>query len=384
MLTFARYSTSDSVLILLVILIAISVPIIVTGIVIFAVKRNDKNRRLWNSVSKNLNLNMPTPKKLEMFGVYQNCEIKLAVGARRSNETTEFFTYCVSEFPHSLRFLLKIDAPHYLLSKFFGSNTATLGHPAFDEKFMVECYDASVLRNLLLSDFPSENSQNLAEDMIAATRVAKIIKVTDKQVYVEKTGQIGEEKILRQMLELTAYLTNRLKAARENFPLSDWEKRLFQNWQNLAGENNLHFDHKKVQIYGNYKNFPVLIALETKNDIWQTEFRLRFPQSLAAGLKIMPENSVHKALSWLGVQDIKVGISEFDDAFIVKGTNINLTKNKLQPDVCRHLIELRKRFSDILIDDNEIFITFNEMLGDEKLLKSYLEAIISTARMFSR
>lgn len=115
--------------------------------------------------------------------------------------------------------------------------------------------------------------------------------------------------------------------------------------------NGLSFDAKGYVLQGNYQNFPVFIALETGAGEWQTQMKLRFPHSLMVGLKIMPENTIHKALTWVGVQDIEVGIKEFDDAFIVKGKNIEAAKYKLQPDFCFRLVELNRQTSNISIDD---------------------------------
>lgn len=384
MLIFARYSNSDTFLILIIVFVMALVPILLVGIAGFIFWRNGKNRIVWDSAAKSLNLHLPNPKKLEMSGIYNNCQVKIAVGARRSNENTEFFTYCVTEFPQNLRFLLDINSPHYLLSKVFNATEMKLGRTVFDDKFRVGCYDANILQKLLLADFPSSQSRNLMEDLLLAQRIFDTINVTDKKVYVETSGQLSDEIRIKQMLEATTHLANRFRSARESFPLTDWEKHLFQNWQDLAAQNCLLFDQKTLQIQGVYKNFPVLIALETEKKIWQTEIKLRFQKSLMIGLKIMPENSIHKALTWLGVQDIEVGSKEFDDKFIIKGQNIQRTKHKLQPDLCRHLTELKNLSSDFLIDDNEISVTFDQLLGDEKILKSYLEAIVTTAKMFSR
>jgi hypothetical protein len=351
----------------------------IIGIVFFVLRRSSKNRLLWNSVSKNLNLNMPNPKKLEMSGFYNGCEVKLSIGARRSSDSTEYFTYCLTEFSHPFRLLLKISSPKGIISKVFGTAQSN-----FERTFNVECYDANVLQRLLLSDFPSNKTQNLMGDLMLANQSIQTINITDKKVYTETSGQTGDENTLRQMLEITTYLANRFKMARENFPLADWEKSLLENWQSLSNEANLQFDSKNMQIRGNYHNFPLFIALETEKGIWQTEIKLKFPQSLMIGLKIMPENSIHKALTWVGLQDIEVGIREFDDAFIVKGKNIQMAKHKLQPDVCRQLIELRRRVSEIAVNDDEISVTFDEILGDKTILKNYLEGIVSTARMLLR
>ena len=48
----------------------------------------------------------------------------------------------------------------------------------------------------------------------------------------------------------------------------------------------------------------------------------------------MRENSIHKAFTFLGAQDIEAGIEDFDAAFIIKAQNIGLARQKLQTDLC--------------------------------------------------
>ncbi|HQU82046.1 MAG TPA: hypothetical protein PKY59_02915 [Pyrinomonadaceae bacterium] len=361
----------------------LALPVLIIGIAGFMFWRNSKNRIVWTNIAKNLQFHQKDPTKLEMSGIYNNCPVKVAVGARRSGDSTKFFTYCETEFPQNLRLLLDIKFPRSILSKVFESNEMTIGISNFDEKFKVNCYDANVLRQFLAADFPSPQTRNLLEDLLLIQQYFEIIEINDKKVYIEVSGQIGDEVKIKQLLDGVTHLANRFSSARERFPRSDWEKLLLQNWQNFALQNALLFDAKILQIQGNFKNFPIIIRLETDKNIWQTEIKLNFPQSLMLGLKIMPENSVHKALTWLGVQDIESGIKEFDDKFIVKGQNLQEVKHKLKPEICLHLVEIKKLCSDFLIDDNEIFVTFDKMLGDEKMLKSYLEAITATAKRFS-
>lgn len=387
MFLFARIFIGEALLMLFALLMMFLVPIIIIGVVFFILRRNSKNRAAWNLIAQKLNFNMRNPKKLEMTGFYNNCDVKVSVGVRSSgsgrNRRTEFFTYCIANLPYSLRFALHINSQKGLFSGVFNSNEMVSGNPYFDRAFNVSCYNAHILQSLLLSDFPSGNARNLMDDLMIAKQ-AGIIKVTDKQVYIEKSGQIGDENEIAQMLHITTGLANRFRAARESFPLTDWEKQMLAAWQNLARHNGLSLDTKNYILQGNYQNFPIFIALETETGRWQTHIKLRFPNSLMTGLKIMPENSVHKALTWLGVQDIEAGIKEFDDAFIVKGKNIHVAKHKLQPDFCFRLVELNRQTSNISIDDEEISVTFDTVLGDGQMLKSYLDTVISTAKMLLR
>ncbi len=360
----------------------------IAGLIIYKLRQNVKNRAAWREASQKLNLTMRNPKKLELKGVYHGCEILLAVGRRSSGHGderhVEYYTCCQSAFPLPLRFLLDIRAPKGLFSGVFKSDQMFLGQPNFDKVFNVKCYDGEVLRRLLLSDFPSDKTQNLMGDLMLTNQSAGVVKVSDERVYLEKSGIVSDFETLKEMLDMTSRLANRFKNAREKFPLAEWEKHLLASWKALADENDLKLDAVRFQMQGIYKNFPVFAALDAAKGKWRTEIKLRFPQNLQTGLKIMPENSLHKAFTWLGAQDIESGIKEFDDSFIVKAKNAGAARSKLKPDLCGQLVALNKRASNISIDDEQISFSFDGVLGDGKILKSYLQAIAATAELLRR
>ncbi len=380
MFNFTLFAANQVFIILFVFGFMFFVFLLIIGIIVWAIKRNKKNLIDWNSTAQKLNLQMPNPKKYEMSGFYNNCPIKIAIGVRGSSDSRETFTYCVTNFSQNLRFLLNIKSKSFL-SGIFGSNQIKLGHSIFDDKFSVNCYDTNVLQQLLLSDFPSNQTQNLSEDLLMTVPSNSIVNITDEKVYIEKSGDSGNEILIKQMADLTTYLANRFESARKNFPLADWEKQMFTNWQNLAHQNNLQYDSKNICLQGNYQNFPCKISLKTDKAKWQTEIKFKFINSLMIGLKIMPENSLHQAMTWLGVQDIKAEIKEFDDVFIVKAKNIGFTKQLLQPQLCQQLLKLKSYSSDLQINDEEIFVTIDSIIGDQNMLKNCLDEIVFAAKM---
>ncbi len=378
-------SVGETLLLLLFFFVIGFILLVGVCVIIYKLLKNRQNVSAFQKLSQQTGLQMTNPKKPFLKGVYNDCEVELAISFRRvgtgEDSYTEHFTYCESYFPYSLRFLLDISCPQGWFSRALGSNDVKLGHTAFDNKFTLKCYDANVARRLLLSDFPSDNSQNLMGDLMLAGSKITYIDVTDHEVYTEETGQIANIEQLKQMLNTTTHLAKRFRVAREKFPLADWEKQLFHSWQKIAKENNLRVDTNHLQMQGFYKNFPILVSIDTKGGRWQTNIKLKFPESLMVGLKLMPENSIHKALSWFGVQDIQIGIKKFDDAFIVKGKNVQMAKYKLQPNVCNQLLALSKQTNNFLIDDTSMSFTYNSVLGSEKMLKSQIEGMISTAKL---
>jgi hypothetical protein len=382
--TILSLKIGETILIFFILAFAFLIPLIVIGIIIFQLRRRKKVQGAFQQIAQTFGLTIPNPKISQIKGQYNSCEIELAVGHRSTgtgeDRSIEYFTYCKAYFPHSLRFLLDISCPQGFFDRIANSRDIKLGNPAFDNKFTLKCYDPKIVQRLLLSDFPSDSTRNLMGDLIRASNKITYIDITDHEVYTETSGQVSDPAHLRQMLDVTTSLANRFRAAREKFPLADWEKQMFYTWENFAGENNFSFDKKSVKMQGVYQGFPVLIELDTKKGRWKTNVKLKFPRSLMAGLKIMPENSIHKVLSWIGVQDIEIGIKSFDDAFIIKGKNVQMVKHKLRPEFCNQLTALSRKTSDLLIDDHSISLSFNMILGDEKTLRGYLGGVVSIAR----
>lgn len=374
--------------VLFVLFFVICFPVLIVGVVFFILKRNKKNVAAWQQMSGQIGLVMPNPGKMEMRGVYNNCDLKLAVGVRRSgsgdNSHTEFFTYCTSDFPSSLRLRLSIDSNHGFFSKALSSNQMKVGNESFDNNFKVSCYDQRVLQHFILSDLPSNLTQNLMGDLLLAKNSVGIVEINDHKIYLENSGQISDFQTLKNMLDTTAYLSQRFQAARRNLPLADWEKHLLHSWQNLANEQNLSVDPVNFTMRGNYKNFPVRAEISSGSAKWQTKIELKFQNNLMVGLKIFPDNPVHKAMTWLGVQDIETGNKAFDDLFIVKAKNVSFAKHILTNELQTQLLGLKSQASNLQITDEDISITLDTVLGDGKILKSYIEAMISTTKMLFR
>ncbi|MEZ5345883.1 MAG: hypothetical protein R2681_10055 [Pyrinomonadaceae bacterium] len=383
---FLFLKLSEAVWILFLMFFAAIVPVaVIAGTLFFVFRRNSKSRAAWGNVARALNFHMPRPKELLMTGDVDGSDVKAAIRVERdySGEHTrvKFFTYCTSEFSRPLRFLLDVNSDK---SFFRRSSKMPIGEPNFDNVFNAQCYDPNVLRRLLLSDFSSDKTQNLYGDLMLAKQTAGTVRVSDRRVYLERSGQISDETVLREMIFATARLAKRFEAARKIFPLADWEKQLMNSWQKFAAVNGLVFNTDFFQIQGIYKGFPVFVELETDAAKWETQIKMKFPRNLAIGFKLMPENSVHKALTWIGVQDIEVGIKGFDDIFIIKANNVEAAKRKLAPDLCSLLIGINNNASAIAIDDNELSVTYKTVLGDPQLLKETLDAVSAASHMLMR
>ena len=377
----AFFIDSSLIIIIVALLFVAAIPVLIAAVVFFAIRQRNKSVSDWRHLSEKLQLAMPNPNQLELVGKVNGCDIKTAVGARRSGDSTELFTYCETKFSSPLRFILRIESPKGIITKLVSGDDGKLGSAAFDDRFSASCYSPDVLRRLLLAPFPSPKTENLLGDLMLAGQSFKIIKISDKGVYVEISGRITDEQRIRDLIMTTTTLANRFREARASFPPEPWERQLSQNWQNYAAQNGLRFDQNAVTIEGNLRGFSLNASLISSETAWQTKLSLKFPRSLMSGLKIIPETSLQKTLAFLGAQDVKTGNEQFDRMFIVKAKNLTQVKGILSADFCSAASILAAGAADFEINDEEMTITVPTVIGDHAAIAGFINQSINCATL---
>ncbi len=374
----------EFILVFLVLAFAAAVPLIIGTIVFVTLRKNRLSRASWQKLSGEIGFHMKNPRHLEMTGMYNGLETKLSIGSRRvgggEDSHMEFFTYCVSRFPKSLRFAMQISAPRGFSSKVLSSHEMRVGHANFDKNFEMTCYDVRVLQRLLLSDFDSAKTGNLMGELMLARESFDIVQLNDEKVYVETYGQERNPAVLKNLLAVANGVARRFKEAREQFPPMDWENALSQNWNAFANQYQLTFEPENVVLEGTYKGYPLSVAVHCEPGKWMTSLHVRYPRPLQIGFNIYPELSIYKVAKIFGFQDIKAGHTDFDKAYVVKAKNIQVAKMKMTPEFCIQMVALDKHTHAISLTDEEMKMTLNQVLGDTNSLKSYIEAMISAMK----
>jgi hypothetical protein len=369
------------ILVIIVLCVIALVPLIIGGVVFYTLRKNRLSRQAWQKLAREIGFHMPEPKKLRMTGIYNGIETMLSIGMRRSgsgeDRTREYFTYCVSTFPRELRFGLQITSPKGLLDGLFKSKETVVGNKYFDKAFSSVCYDQRVLQRFLLSDFPSQKTGNLMGDLMIAYQKYRIVKLTDKQIYIEISGQERDPAVLKELMAVTNRVAMRFSKARETFPPEEWENHLNANWQSFGRDNGLSYDPSEARLTGNYRGFPVDISLHCEPGRWLTTLEVQYPQRLMVGYSIYPEKSFHKVAKVFGFEDLRTGNPAFDNAYIVKAKNKDVALAKLTPDFCEQMVGLDRHTHNILLDDEKMKMTLTQVLGETDTLKSYLAAMIS-------
>lgn len=359
-------------------------PIVIGAVIFFAFKRAKKNRTGWQQLATKLNMSVAAPSGLGLTGTYRERPVDISVAVRGGSESREVFTYSKASFRHDLRLLLGIETRGFVGSILGSGGDAKIGSASFDDAFSAFCYDHGVLREFLLTELPSVETSNLLGDLILAQRTGLRIRINDAFVCVERSGDSADEDVVRQMLDTAVRLADRFDAVRRIFPLAAWEIQAFENWNRVAGTLGMTFSRDDFRISGVIDGFRIEATVKSDRQKWQTILRVDFPSSLATGLQIMPENSIHRAMAWVGAQDIRVGIEDFDAAFVVKAKNETVARQKLGPDVCRGLVGLKNQSDDLRIDDTSLSATFAEVVGDPQKLHWAITTVVAIAKMLGR
>lgn len=370
----------EQIIFLLVGVFVGAIPIVIGLIVYYLLRSQKQQRASWESAATMLGLSIAPAPKLELTGRFGDYNVAVLAAIRRSGDSTQSFTCCRCPLRRRLRWLLQLSAPQNMIAQLFdGGADVVIGNDEFDRKYKAACYDPDILRRLLLSDFPTAETRNLAEDLILVQRAFPIVKITDDEIYLETGGHLANTAQIRSLIEATTRLASRFDAARALFPPAAWEAKLIADWSSYASRNKLNFDAERISIEGRMGAFEVKIATETGKGRWQTAVTATFPRELPGGLRVMTETALHSALEWLGAQDIATGQREFDELFIVKAADAGYAVRVLRPELCQHLVEMRRTFGEVTISPTTVGVVVDRLIGDAAELQKTVGAVVSVA-----
>ncbi len=321
-----------------------------------------------------------------MSGTYQGRQVKVAIGHRRNSESGYNYTYCETELNPQLRLLLKLDSnpgvANQLVDAMTGTRDNTIGDTEFDRRFRLLCDDDRV-RQFLMQNL--DDKQNLAQNLVSAGQYVEEIILKDELVYVEEKQAVLEFQGLKQMLEWTVYLAQRVEKSNQLLPLSDWERSLVQAWKSFAEKSSIFFDEKNLSLKGPYRGFEIQATLgRSERRTWLTEFKLDFGRNLMLGLHILQQNAIHEIVSLFGAQDLQIGEAAFDKTFVVKAKNVQAVQYLLKPDLCRQLLKLNSPAKTFKVDDEGIFLSAETLVCEECLLRNYCDEIALAAQLILR
>jgi hypothetical protein len=91
-------------------------------------------------------------------------------------------------------------------------------------------------------------------------------------------------------------------------------------------------------------------------------------------ISIVPENALIKIGKSLGMKDIQIGNSEFDETFLVRGNDEMAVRTLLLPEIQESIIELEERYPTINIANKDFEFNISGWLKKEKQFDPFIEA----------
>lgn len=124
------------------------------------------------------------------------------------------------------------------------------------------------------------------------------------------------------------------------------------------------------KVEGTYKNSRFSVAEGDTGQLSQ-KITVFFDNPKGLALHLHPEGALEKMEKSVGMQDIQLGVPEFDSKFLIKGNHPDDIKKMLSPDLCKQILELQ-RFNLHISHDKAVM---------EESLTSHADSLLKSERM---
>ena len=165
-------------------------------------------------------------------------------------------------------------------------------------------------------------------------------------------------------------------------------QRTKQAWSSFAMNNDLTYKPGGIlsnfRVDGTYRGHDIAVYVEkrgsSKNRRTYTVYETRLSTDIPAGLELYDESLFSKLGKIFGGEDIQVGRSRLDGAFIIKGMNPEAICRFLDDDrVERALIDLHSFESDVEIEHGKLKIEHRRVSRDIHRIETYLGELLDCA-----
>ena len=113
-----------------------------------------------------------------------------------------------------------------------------------------------------------------------------------------------------------------------------------------------------------------------------TRYRAGYP-SLGLGLSVTQTGLFRRIMKAFGAQDIEIGDAEFDDAFIIKGTDPGRVAAFFDPSKTMAVHRLLTDYSDATVGDAQIMLEQRGVQRKPDVLTSLVRRLVSVASLFT-
>lgn len=167
-------------------------------------------------------------------------------------------------------------------------------------------------------------------------------------------------------------------------------QRTVQMWRDVAAELGLSMQVgrgvSRPVLTGNIGGLPVhidtYVQRSGKSSTTYTRYRVAYPH-LGFELQLNRQGTFAAITKLFGAQDVEVGDSLFDSAFLVKTNDPNRLRALLTPSVRTGLLRLIASYGSVVISDDNISFSKTGFESNADRLKSTVQRLAATARLLT-
>jgi hypothetical protein len=311
----------------------------------------------------------------EMYGAVDGQDVY--VGVRKytthngKSSQTHYYTYADVIFDRPLKRGLRaarISAAGRLFGSVFGQRDLQVGNDEVDRAFKIEGQDAAQIRALL-------GDRAVASALMGPYGAFSPL-LTDASVRLEASGIVVDQASLEPAVRGAVAIARALGTAWEQLRPSAEEQRITRPWQRVCERAGLSYDARAMVARGSKGDVQlrVELVLDDKRG-WVTELQALFSPPLGVGLELVTQRGLAMLKRILGGQDIQLGHRAFDDAFVVKGADLELIRQMLTGKACDALVELHGRTDELRVRDAGILLRIHRIIDDEGELALLLQHV---------
>lgn len=317
-----------------------------------------------------------------LTGERQGITVGVRLWSQRSGDNTNYYTTVHAGHPVPLRMSLSASRESSVgrfVRSALGSPDLATGHVAFDSHYNVRALDPR--RALALLGHPALRDAMLT--VVGARRNNLIVSDVSSSITIGSWHSDVEE--LRGMLNSVHPVAMAVRDAQAAIPPSEAELRARDSLAGTATATGLTFDAQQLSVSGpRGRQFICLRMIYQTDGGWETEFEVRFPESLGVGLRLLPQRGVFSAIGdFFGTQDIEVGHTGFDAAFKVKGQPEAKVRELLGGDVAARIFSLHHVASELVVGDEGVRAVAAGMMDDTPSLVKSLGVVDALAGAIS-
>ncbi len=367
----------------------------VSAIVGVVAKQGKRTRATWQSNAAELGLSFrPGPRSgrpiharhhlPQMYGHYDGQDVYVGVrsyttGSGQSRKT-HYYTFIDVLFNVPLKRGLGV-RPANGVSKFFGSifgqNDIQIGDPSFDKKFRIDGLDQRQVTSLLGHD-------TLRRALDTTYPFGFLPSLNDDRVRLEAKGVIVQANKLKPQIQGAVALYREVVAAWDQQPPSNEELQITPGWQQVAERKQLSFEPRAMLMVGRLNESSIRCEVVLNKNQFSTEMEARFEPPLGGGLSIKKQGALSSVKKIFGAQDIIVGDEVFDRRYLIKGKDVERVKAILIPEARVGLSQLDDLSHQLLVTDDILRLTFNQVYGDGPAIERVLEMITLTTKAMTQ